>query len=69
MIIADTRFVLMKIKCVFEPIWLIPIGQVWEEIMEPIDEPDAAMLRPRARKLVGKISEPYTHAAGPNPIE
>ena len=33
----------------------MPIGHVWDEMMEPIEDPDAAMLRPRARKFVGKI--------------
>jgi hypothetical protein len=53
--IADTKFVLMKMKCVFEPMVFIPIGQTCEEMTEPIEELEAAMLRPRARKLVGKI--------------
>jgi hypothetical protein len=38
-------------------------------MIEPIELPDAAMFKPRALKLVGKISEPYTQAAGPKPIE
>lgn len=56
--IPETRFVLMKMKCVFEPILSIPMGQIWDEIIEPIEEPDAAMFNPFARKFVGKISEP-----------
>lgn len=55
MMTAEARFVLMKMKCVFDPILSIPMGHVWEDMIEPIDEPDAAMLRPRARKFVGKI--------------
>ena len=69
MMMADIRFVLIKIKCVFEPILFMPMGQVCDEMMEPIEEPEAAIFRPRARKLVGKISDPYTQAAGPNPTE
>jgi len=55
MMIAETKFVLMKTKCVFEPIVLMPMGHVCDEMMAPMDDPEAAMLRPRARKLVGKI--------------
>lgn len=52
---AETRLVLMKMKCVFEPMLLIPIGQVCEDMMAPMELPDAEMFKPRARKLVGKI--------------
>jgi hypothetical protein len=52
---AETKFVLIKMKCVFEPIVLIPMGHVCDEMMDPIEDPDAARLRPRARKFVGKI--------------
>lgn len=69
MMTAETKFVLMKMKCVLEPILSIPMGQVWDEMIEPMELPDAAMFNPRALKLVGKISEPYTQAAGPKPIE
>lgn len=53
--IAETRFVLMKMKCVFEPMLFMPTGQVCEEMMAPMEEPEAAMFKPRARKFVGKI--------------
>jgi hypothetical protein len=55
MMIAETRFVLMNMKWVFEPMLFMPMGHVCDEMMEPIEEPDAARLRPRARKFVGKI--------------
>jgi hypothetical protein len=49
------RLIAMKIKYVFEPMFAIPTGQTWATTIEPMEPPDAAKLRPRALKLVGKI--------------
>ena len=48
----------MKMKYVLLPMLWIPTGQVWDAIILPIEPPDAAKLRPRARYGVGKSSEP-----------
>jgi hypothetical protein len=53
--IADTRLAARKMKYVLEPIVFIPTGQICDATIEPIEPPEAAKLRPRARKLVGKI--------------
>lgn len=63
---AETRFVLMKMKWVFEPILFMPMGHVWDDMTEPIEEPDAAMFKPRARKLVGKIYACLSSGSCPN---
>lgn len=65
----EMKFAVMKMKCVLDPIFSIPIGQVCDEMIAPMEEPAAAMFKPFARKSVGKISDPYTQAAGPKPIE
>lgn len=53
--IAEAMLKLMKMKCVLDPILSMPTGQVCDAMMEPMELPDAAMLRPLALKLVGKI--------------
>lgn len=64
-----TRLKAIKMKYVLLPMFWIPTGQTWATTIEPIDPPDAAKLRPRARRFCGKISEPYTQDAGPKPSE
>jgi hypothetical protein len=52
---AEAKLIAMKMKYVFEPMFWIPTGQVCAAMMEPMAPPDAAKLRPRARRFVGKI--------------
>jgi hypothetical protein len=50
-----TRLTTIKTKNTLDPIFASPTGKNCVTTMDPIDPPEAAKLRPRARKLVGNI--------------
>lgn len=52
---ADTKLIAMNTKYVLDPMFCMPTGHVCAAMIEPIEPPDAARFRPRARRLVGKI--------------
>lgn len=49
-------------KKVRAPIWATATGQTWPTIMDPMDPPEAAILKPFARTLAGKICVDFSQA-------
>jgi hypothetical protein len=52
---TQTKLTAMKKKYTPLPNLALPMGQIWETRMLPMEPPEAAKLRPLARTEVGKI--------------
>lgn len=65
----QTTLTTMKIKYTELPNAARPTGQTCDTIMEPIEPPEAAKLRPLARTAVGKIYEVSKSAISASALE